>query len=262
MRSSAVFWALVLILVGAILLLGNLGIISVSWNLIWPLVVVALGIWFLSGALAKPHQVEVYEAAIPLEGARRARVRISHGAGRLQLGAGTAPDQVAAGTFGGGLDYRAHRDGEKLNLKLRMPGRVFDWPWGTAGAWDWTLGLNREIPLELRCETGAGVADIDLTDLLVTDLDLETGASSTRLTLPAHAGSTRARIQVGVASLQIRVPDGVAMRMRTQSGLASVTVDAARFPGAGSFYQSPEYDTSPNKIDMAVEAGVGSLDVR
>ena len=263
MRSSVVFWALVLILVGVLLLLGNLGIVSVSWNLIWPLLVVAAGVWFLWGALAKPDRVEVREAAIPLEGAKRARVRISHGAGRLQLAAGTVPDQIASGSFGGGLDYRAQRDGEKLNLKLRVPERVFDWPWGTSGALDWSFGLNREIPLELKLKIGSGEAGIDLTDLLVTDLELDTGVSSTRLTLPAHAGFTRARIKLGVASLKIRVPDGVALRLRTQNTpLAGVTVDPLRFPGGGNLHQSPEYDAAPNKIDMDVEAGVGSVDVR
>jgi hypothetical protein len=265
MQSGAGFWAVALILVGVVLLLGNLGIVTVGWDAIWPLLLVALGVWILWGAVARPRQVEAQAVTIPLEQAARARVRISHGAGHLQVAAGAAPDQLAAGTFGGGLDYRAKRDGDSLDLKMRIPDRGFGWfwgPWGVSGALDWSVRLNGEVPLDIEFKTGAGEARLDLSDLLVTGLEMETGASSTTLMLPAHAGYTRVKIAAGAAAVDIRVPDGVAVRLRTQSGLASIKVDSSRFPGTGNFYQSPQYDTAPNKIDMDVEAGVGSVNVR
>jgi hypothetical protein len=136
------------------------------------------------------------------------------------------------------------------------------WPWGGRGALDWTFGLSRDVPLELRLETGASESRIDLGELKVTDVRLQTGASSTELSLPANAGNTRVHVGAGAASVVVRVPGGVAAQIRSQSGLASVRVDQTRFPRNGSYYQSPDYATAANKVDIYVEVGVGSVDIR
>ncbi len=268
MKSSKLFWAIVLILVGVVLLLGNLGVlVGVNiWGVIWPLVLMAFGAWVLYGALAGPKAVEVEEASIPLEGAARARVKISHGAGRLTLAAGAASDQLATGKFGGGLEYRARREGDKLDVKMHIRDHgwnfIFLPNWGRLGGLDWAVGLNKDVPLELKLETGAGRSHLDLAELKVTDLKLETGASETRITLPANAGFTRVKIEAGAASVDINVPGGVAARIRTQSGLSSIRVDSTRFPRSGSYYESPDYASAANKAEIDIETGVGSVNVR
>ena len=268
MRRNTVFWGGIFILIGAMLLLNNLGVLAVNvWTLIGPLFLIVLGLWVLGRVLAGPRSIETEEVAIPLEGARRARVRIRHGAGRLHVSAGAGPDQLAAGTFGGGLDYRMRTDGDRLDVEMRVPSDGFPrffmpWMWGSGGALDWSFGLNGEIPLSLELETGASETRLDLADLRLTDLRLQTGASATDLTLPANAGHTRAEIRAGAASVNIRVPSGVAARIRVKGGLAGITVDRSRFPRTGDVYQSADYDTAPNKVDVDIETGLGSIDVR
>lgn len=268
MRRSNLFWGGILLLVGALLLLNNLGILNVNiWSLIWPVFLIALGLWILWGVAVGPRSVEAEEVAIPLEGAGRARVRIRHGVGRLHINAGAGPDELATGTFGGGLDYRVRRDGDRLDVEMRVPSDgfphfVMPWMWGPGGALDWSFGLNSEIPLSLDLETGASDTRLDLADLRVTDLRLKTGASATDLTLPANAGHTRVEIGAGAASVNIRVPSGVAARIRVKGGLAGITVDQSRFPRVGDTHQSADYDTALNKVDVDIETGVGSIDVR
>jgi len=268
MTGRSLFWGSILILGGILLLLNSLGLLSVNvWSLIGPLFLIALGLLVLWRVFAGPYSVESKEAVIPLEGAGRARVRIHHGAGRLQVTAGTGLDELASGTFGGGLDYRARRDGEVLDVDMRPASRgfpffVMPWNWGPRGALDWSFGLNDEIPLSLEFETGASDTRLDLAGLRVTELRLQTGASATDVTLPANAGQTRAEIRAGAASVTIRVPPGVAARIRAGGGLAAVNVDRNRFPRVGGVYQSPDYDAAPNKVDVDVEAGVGSIDIR
>jgi hypothetical protein len=60
----------------------------------------------------------------------------------------------------------------------------------------------------------------------------------------------------------VRVPSGVAARIRASGGLADIRVDRDRFPRAGGVYQSADYDTAANKVDIDVEAGVGSVNIR
>ncbi len=266
MRRGSYFWAGILILAGFLLLLNNMGILNVDiWGLIWPLFLIALGLWVLWSVLFGRSSVEVEEATIPLEGAAQARVRVKHGAGRLRVDDSAGPGELVAGTFGGGLDQRVSRDGDTLDVEMRQPSDLFasfPWMWGAGSTLDWSFGLNSELPLRLEFETGAGEARIDLTHLQVTDLRLQTGASSTDVTLPADAGHTEVKIGAGAASVTVRVPPGVAARIRAAGGLASVNVDRDRFPREGSVYLSPDYDTAPNRVDLDIETGVGSIIVR
>lgn len=268
MRRSALFWGGILILVGILLLLDNLGVLAVDvWSLVWPLCLIAFGLWVLWGVLFGRPSAETEEVTIPLEGAGQARVRIHHGAGRLRVDGSAGPGELVTGTFGGGLDYRVTRDGEALDVRMRMPPHgfpffVMPWSWGPGGALDWSAGLSGEIPLELVLETGASDTRLDLTDLHVIDLRLQTGASATDVTLPANAGHTRVKIEAGAASVIVRVPSGVAARIRAGGGLASVNVDQDRFPREGGVYRSPDYDTALNRVDLDIETGVGLIAVR
>jgi len=135
------------------------------------------------------------------------------------------------------------------------------WGRGQRGLLDWNFTIARDIPVDLILETGANDARADLTDLAVRDLRLKTGASSTVIDLPAHAGLTRVSVESGAASVKLRVPADVAARIKVSSALAGVNVNAARFPKSGDFFCSADWERASNKVEIAVETGVGSIEV-
>ena len=96
--------------------------------------------------------------------------------------------------------------------------------------WSWRFRLNNDLPMTLKFESGASSIDLDLTDIKVSHLKVETGASSSKIVLPAHAGKTLVEVEGGAASFDIRVPEGVAARVRVAQGASSVRVDEKRFP--------------------------------
>ncbi len=261
MNRNSIFWGFILVLAGGVLLLSNLGILQADvWGLLWPLFLIALGAWVLWGRVFR-RSVQAENVAIGLEGASRARVRARHGAGRMVIRAGADVENLLQGTFGGGLNVDKRREGDLLNVNLSVPAQFYPFFWGPDSL-DWTFSLAKEIPLELDLETGASESRVDLTGLRVGDLRLKSGASHTEITLPDNAGFTRVDIETGVASVLLRVPSGVAARIRARGGLASINVDTARFPMLGDTYQSPDYDRAPNKVDLDIQTGVGSVDVR
>ncbi len=196
--------------------------------------------------------------AIPLEGADDAEIMVTFGAGHLAIGT-AGPGMLVDGTYDGGV--RAEPGG---------PGRVRLSPPAPAGLrfdrapYAWRTGLTAEVPLRLRVETGAADAEIDLTALRLAELRLRTGASETRVTLPAAAGFTRVDAEGGAAAIRFRVPDGVAARIRTSIALGSTDVDLVRFPrnAAGSGWESPDWETAANRVEIEVRGGVGSVSVR
>ncbi len=268
-HRNSLFWGVLLVLFGGLLLLNTLGILSIHvWNLIWPLFLIMLGAWVLLGVLIRPSDRDrvAENAVIPLDDARQAVIQIHHGAGQLIIGDGTDPGTLVQGSFGGGLDYRRSGTGGQVNLDLRPrhDGSVmwgFPWIWPSRGYLDWNLTLARDIPLKLRLETGASESRVNLTDLCVEDLNLHTGASSTELTMPVHAGFTSAKLEAGAASVNVHIPGGVAARIRTSGGLSSISVDTSRFPRQDGVYTSPDYSTAQNKVDLTIEIGAGSARV-
>jgi hypothetical protein len=198
--------------------------------------------------------------AIPLEGAGDAEVMVTFGAGHLRIGA-AAPGMLVDGTFTGGV--RAERGGGPGRARLSPPTPPSGWALNRA-PYAWTMGVSGEVPLRLRVESGAADAELDLGELRLAQLRLRTGASETRIALPATAGFTRVDAEGGAAAIHFRVPDGVAARIRSSIALGSSDVDLVRFPrnAEGSAWESPDYATAANRVEIEVRGGVGSVSVR
>ncbi|MBN2387296.1 MAG: hypothetical protein JXB85_09765 [Anaerolineales bacterium] len=258
---GGVFWGSVLILVAILLLLRQMEMIQGNiFNYTWALLIIFVGLWFIVSALTGRPPAEGEAISIPLEGATSAKISIDHGAGRLNIRSGAPAGQLMDGKFGLGLDILSNRSGDRLDVKMKHPHRF--WTWSPGDTLDWDLRLSSEVPVSLDIDTGASATILDLSDLIVTDLDIDTGASSTELTLPANAGMTHAEIDTGVSSIKVRIPEGVAARIRVQSGIAAVNVDKNRFPAQGSgIYQSADYATAANRVDLEVETGVGAVEI-
>ena len=265
MHRSQLIWGVILLLLGGLMLANSMGIRLpgglTPTELFWPLILILAGLGVMLGIFAR-RQTEVEQASLDLQGASEASVQLSHGAGELKLHSGAGMTELAHGSFAGGLDQKTHRSGSRLEVRMQPKTDMWVFPFfGPRYRLDWELAFNADIPLALTVQAGANKSIIDLHDLRVIDFKLETGASDTRLTLPAH-GRLRADLDLGAASLEVIFPAGVAGRVRISSGVSDVKVDEARFPRAGGVYQSPDFDSAPNAVDLTIDAGVAQIKVR
>lgn len=267
MKMRQLYWGIALTLFGFIALASTMGWlrgISV-WALIGPYFFIVLGLWFLlRPVLFKNEKLEAEAYSVALEEAKEATIKLEHGAGRLTLHAGAEPGKLLTGTFAGGVDPKLSREGNKITLALKSHLDVVAVlpPVPGESGFEWDMALTNTIPLNIELESGASESKLDLTDLQVKDLSIETGASSTSVKLPARAGFTKVKVESGAASVDLRIPEGVAARIKVDSAIASNTIDTARFPIKGKGYQSPDYETAKNKIDINVETGVGSITIK
>ncbi|NLE75415.1 MAG: hypothetical protein GX605_01520 [Chloroflexi bacterium] len=267
MTRDSIFWGAVLVLAGITLMIGNLLGLEV-WGLLWPLLLIAVGLWIVWGvASGRRYEPETETLSIPLEGAEAAKVQLHYGVGALHVAGGAAPDALLAGAFAYGVQHRTKRDGRVLEADLSVPSQrivqfAAPWNWWQNARPDWDVQLNQNVPLSLEVETGASDVTLDLSALQVRELEISTGASAVEVTLPAAAGHTQVEMEGGAASFKLRVPEGVAARIRSTGGLSGTTVDTTRFPRLGDIYQSPDYDTAIHRVDLKLETGVSSVDVR
>jgi hypothetical protein len=260
MNRRGFFWGLILLVLGALFMLDNIGFLGVSvWSIFWPALLLILGAWYLARSASGQATAEE-EVAIPWEGASKGRIVIRHGAGRLSLRGGAPPDLLLEGVFGGGLAQKTWLDGATLHAELSVPNRFSPFGWGPGQQRDWEIRLSQSRPLALTLATGASNMRLDLSDLLVSELDIETGASATWLRLPAQAGHTEVSLRSGVASVTIEVPATLAAAIELTGGLAEIQVDSERFPRqGGKRYRSPDYDSAANRANIRLDSGLGSL---
>jgi hypothetical protein len=57
------------------------------------------------------------------------------------------------------------------------------------------------------------------------------------------------------------VPEGVAARIRAEQGASAIEVDTSRFPYSNGIYESPDYSSAQNKVDVMIQAGAGRVAV-
>ena len=268
MKRNSLFWGMAFILFGALMMLQTLGLMHFNiGRLFWPAMVILLGVWVLWQAQSGGTTLDSENIAIPLDGARQARVVLHHGAGVLHLRAGTSPTNLLEGTFDGGVEQKSQRVGENLELSLKVPQVgfpfiVFPGIFSPDNRIHRDMALTTAVPLALEIRTGANDAHLDLSDLQVTALEIHTGASATEVDLPKQVEFTRVKINAGAASVILNVPDEIAVRMCVDGGLLDVEADPTRFPKAGNVYQSIEYETAPQRVEISVDAGVGSITLR
>lgn len=253
-------WPIVWIGVGIVLFLSTTGQLTTGpGELIaqgWPWLLVGLGVWFLIGSVAPGGRAPREELSIPLQDLPSATVRIRFGAGTLDSGL-AAPGQLVDGRFRGGVVHRQLGSGI-VDLEQDTS---YGMPWLQRES-AWTVGLTGEVPLDLKLEAGASRTRLDLSGTLTRRLEIKTGASETTVTLPRAAGMTDVKAEAGAASLTFIVPSGVAARIHGTVALGSIRVDEDRFPRFGSDFQSTDYGSATNRVDLDINGGVGSVRVR
>lgn len=296
-RRRSVVLPAVLILLGVLLLLNNLGLINWSvWTAIarfWPLVLIALGLELILGrgsvstsaiviivlviivgsGLALRHPtargaVTRTRVEKPLSGATSADIEINMGVGTLYLSSLANSSDLISGMVDTAVGEWLTQDfkitGNKARLVLSTESGSFIDPYffgiGRQPARKWDLALNESIPTSLDIRTGVGEARIDLERVMATAVEVRTGVGKTDLTLPAM-GNAKVTLSGGVGETVIHIPKGVAARIRTKTGIGSVQVHG-NYTRINNEYISPDFDTAENRVELEVKGGIGSIRIQ
>ncbi len=267
MLRSGIFWGIVLITLGSLQLIDMLGILPFDLTgLILPTLLIVLGVWVIWGISRRTTGEQASSLSLPMEGARRLRLSLKHGAGRLRVDSGAGLGLALDGKFGFGVRHESARSGDELSVHLRPQDDWFlfsaPWGWWRGEPPEWTIHLTKEIPVDLELETGASDTVLDLESLHLGSLRLLTGASSTEVRLPGPQGHVPVALKGGAASISVRLPMNVQARVRATTDLGSVSVDRSRFTQEGSTYTSSGFDQATDRFELEAGIGAGSVDIR
>lgn len=290
------FWPIILIGVGVLLLLDNSGALrhspwAVIWSL-WPLLLIAAGLYVLlgrGGALQSSIAGGLLAAAIvgavlflsitdipgldlggrtqtqhiahPLGNIRNAELNFSFGSGRYNVSALSDSTNLIEGdlTYNGNLNFDVSGSGDRVRVTLNSSGAFF---FGIGGGDDWNIGLNRNATYELNLDLGSGGADLDFSDLPLSGGTIDSGSGGATLSLPA--GRYTLRIDGGSGSIDIRVPREAEVRVEYQHGSGGFFSSVSRLAVDG--YDDFDAETSgfasaENAITLVIDGGSGSIGI-
>lgn len=120
-----------------------------------------------------------------------------------------------------------------------------------------TLGVSRDVPLDLYLRSGATESSFDLGDLSLSRLRVETGASETRLDFrtPNPIPLTELDVNSGAASVTVtNLGNSNAQSVRVHTGVGAVDLD---FSGSLSRDMAVNLDVALGAVTLTVPRDVG-----
>lgn len=237
----------------------------------------------------KPSSGEFYTLSetVPRGDVESLVAHLSVGVGELMVTGGS--DQVLEADF----EYSQEnwqpavsfsQEGTDGELRIHQPelAEEFDMDFGDDQRNTWRIRLNDAVVQTLNCEIGAGETELDLRGTSLRSLNIDAGigqhdiiltdTSLPELAIDAGVGEVnvdlsggwrnhlRADINGGIGELNLTVPTDVGVRLDVSGGLGSVDVPPS-YTKAGSTYTNAAYDQAEYRLEIDVDAGMGSIEV-
>ncbi|MPM60596.1 hypothetical protein SDC9_107448 [bioreactor metagenome] len=98
-----------------------------------------------------------------------------------------------------------------------------NWNWALNES-KWDIGLNSEIPASIVLDGGSGSINADLSELQLKSLTADLGSGSSNFTLPESNSSLLVNIDSGSGAVNLSLPEKTNLTLRIQSGSGAVNV--------------------------------------
>lgn len=263
-RYRSLFWPVMLVGVGVVWLLVNLGVVSgaglAGVAQLWPLLLVGIGLDLLfghrspllgglMGALtvgiavvlillapafgwAKGGEVQSGRFREPVGTAATASVRLDLSSAETRVYAlSDSPDLVDADLrYRGEIEFLVQEStgalGPLKTVSLRQKSTPAGWfTWiGSSEQESWSIGLSPSLPLDLSVEGGSGSATLKLEGLELTAFRLDVGSGSVDIQLPASSGRYAATLESGSGSARLSMAAGASVSLGVDVGSGSVVL--------------------------------------
>lgn len=230
----------------------------------------------------------------PLNQAKAAIFDIQAGDGNLTIDSLSGDEAVLAS---GALQYFekqsqpiqsrvSNGDQAKLTLRGSSAGQTwFHLPWSTCnGATEWQIHLNPTVCAEITAHSDGGNVRLDLAGMAVRRVSADTGGGNMDVVLPDEVanlsvtaktgagnvtvdigngtqGSNMIHANSGAGSVIVHIPSGMAARIQANSGMGKTSVDPVFIKIGKDIYQSPNFDSAANKVEITANSGAGNVSV-
>jgi len=284
---------ILLVGLGVLLLLSNLGVISGSiWNILlrmWPVVLIIVGIdllvgrrsvwgsilmivvilavlaggyWIAQVAVPSAGPASTESVTVPRTQATQVEIGLHGSAGLMDIHAGQASGPLLQASVpllqGEDLRRDVQADGPTARIDLRTEGVVI-FPNISARDQGWDVAIAPEAPLRLRLDLGAGEIRVAGAELSLDDLKVNLGVGKTQVELGPSVRTVE--VSSGIGETTVVLPAGVAARVRVSVAIGDSDVPAG-YVRDGEWYVSPGYNSASTHVEVRVNLAIGSIHIR
>jgi len=258
------FWPILLIAIGLDILIGRRSAWGAVIAVVVVLAILAGGILFFDNQAQWTATSENFE--IPLGNVEKATFSLDPALGYLLVdtlpkGSNVLLRGEVQPFSGEEIGKTVDITGTRATVDLRTEGIIvapFFGGWSNQPSWD--LALHPEVATDLIVDFGVGKAELDLQDLQISEIHVEQGLGQMILLLPS-ADNMDINLDGGIGEIRVVIPKDVGVRLRASVGIGNVLVPSD-FTRDGDFYLSPGYAAAENQIEMVIDLGIGSVQVR
>jgi hypothetical protein len=294
-RHGSIVGPTVLVGIGAVLLLSNLGMLTQSvWSTLldmWPVILVAAGLDLAIGYRSKAGaaiaavlsllvlafclSLIVDRAGAPLQTLEQDQIQVELGdissaditlaplAGRLEVSGLTDGNYLIAGHIYTNTWERVSQGyilaGEHASLSLRTSaaGVTPSAGWsGTSGMWD--LAISPTLPLELDFSQVVGDMNLRLATLNASALKSDLVFGESQIQLPG-TGRYTANISTVAGRTEVTIPRGLEASVRIDGLLVTKELDGDLITGRDGTLTTPGYGIAESQVELAVTQIVGDV---
>ena len=229
-------------------------------------------------------ETQTREEAVAQQDASRVEVDLRMGAGRLDVSVGGQELMEATFTYDVHewepiVTYNVNDGVGQLEVsqpeieEIGIPDDDIDY--------QWELRFSEEVPLEMEVNLGAGQSDLDLANLDLRSLRMNTGAGDVEVSLGGGLDTFRmetgageinlnlandwerdlqAELRGGVGSVTVLLPCKVGTRVTVRQGIGSIK--ASGLSQSGDTYTTDAFGESEVTLDITIEGGIGEVNLR
>jgi hypothetical protein len=194
---------------------------------------------------------------------QRIDLNLDFGGGRLVVGSGTVQGNLIEGRF----QHRGHepkvktkQDGGTVTVSITQPtGRNGSITLGRRDRERWNLRLNDSTPVDLSVDAGGAIVRLDLEDLVIPKVSVSSGAADVDLAIGAKSPKVDCDIDCGAASIDLTIPAGAGLRLTRDIALSSLSTGGIELVKKGEYRETPDFESKAIQITLSIDAGVSSF---
>lgn len=291
---GSVFWGLLLVLIGSLLLLDNLNIIEANfsnlWQL-WPVLIIGIGISMLSlrgwlgGLVSLVIAIALlglvtlvvvdnpfYPAVRDSETQKVIEVEEAVDARELDVSIKTGASEVMLSSSGGQSGVEATQESNRSKLTRSSETRsdiryVTFSTEASNGSWTGDIvdrlnfDFTRSLPVTLNVDMGASSLKGDLSQVQLKSLIVKSGASSIDLRLGSSLSSQELNFDAGASSIVLHIPAETGVRVESEGGLTRTQFEDLD-QKSDTLYESADFDTAAAQITIRAKLGVSNFEIK
>jgi len=293
-RYRSFFWPVVLIAIGVFALLADLNVISSDrlYRLadLWPLILIVIGLELIARRSLHGAAVDVAAVLIVLIAVAGAVAYVSVGpaiqggthsfdtsgqvgglkAATLQVDVGAMDMTVQSSSSLGSDLYRAHIEYSGPKPAVTLDPSSGELHISQEGGFlifgnrrvVLALQINPAVSWSFNINSGSANGTFKLSQVRVTGIELNTGASRQDITLGAPTGKVPITVNGGALTILVHRPAGVEASAHVSGGAVNLTADGSAERGIGSkSWQSSGYDAAADGYSIEVNGGACNVTV-